>query len=270
MEIAIKIVIGIVALFHVYVMWLEMFAWTTKGPKTFKNFEKELFPKTKALAANQGLYNGFLATGLIWTFFICNPEWRFNISLFFLICVSVAGIYGALTADKKISFVQALPALIGIGLLVFSHKNQEPNYKAKKENISTSNNQKLDRREVFLMDSRGRRLSDTFPIYTNNKEDFSDSLILSIHFKDEFNQTNQLNFFGPSQYAKGNKDAFKVTLNNWGVIYSENPQMENYVLLRSKNEQVNSLISLSLVNILKYKKQVVEKILQANNISQQS
>lgn len=120
MEIAIKIVIGIVALFHLYVMWLEMFAWTTRGPKTFKNFEKELFPKTKSLAANQGLYNGFLAAGLIWTYFICNPEWRFNVSMFFLICVAVAGIYGALTADKKIFFVQALPALIGIVLLVFS------------------------------------------------------------------------------------------------------------------------------------------------------
>lgn len=120
MEIAIKIVIGIVALFHLYVMWLEMFAWTTRGPKTFKNFEKELFPKTKSLAANQGLYNGFLAAGLIWTYFICNPEWRFNVSMFFLICVAVAGIYGALTADKKIFFVQALPALIGIALLVFS------------------------------------------------------------------------------------------------------------------------------------------------------
>lgn len=125
MEIALKIVIGVVALFHVYVMWLEMFAWTSRGPRTFKNFEKDLFPKTKALAANQGLYNGFLAAGLIWTFFICDPEWRFKVSLFFLICVSVAGIYGALTADKKIFFVQALPALIGIGLLVFSAKHCE-------------------------------------------------------------------------------------------------------------------------------------------------
>ncbi|WP_343748102.1 DUF1304 domain-containing protein [Fluviicola sp.] len=118
MEIAAKIVIGLVAVFHIYILWLEMFAWTTKGPKTFRNFDKELFPKTKSLAANQGLYNGFLAAGLIWSFFICDPQWQTNVGLFFLSCVAVAGIYGAFTADKKIFFVQALPALVGIVLLV--------------------------------------------------------------------------------------------------------------------------------------------------------
>ena len=112
MEIAAKVVIGLVALFHMYIMWLEMFAWTTRAKKVFKKVPEEMFEKTKQMAGNQGLYNGFLAAGLIWTFFICNPEWRFNVSLFFLICVSVAGIYGALTADKKIFFVQALPALV--------------------------------------------------------------------------------------------------------------------------------------------------------------
>ncbi|MDF3026861.1 MAG: hypothetical protein K0S23_1168 [Fluviicola sp.] len=262
MEITIKIVIGIVALFHLYVMWLEMFAWTTKGPKTFKNFEKDLFPKTKSLAANQGLYNGFLAAGLIWTFFICNPEWRFNVSLFFLICVSVAGIYGALTADKKIFFVQALPALVGIGLLVFSQWKCDEKCDIKKEKTSIINEPKLDKTEIYLIDSKGRKLSDPFPLYTNNKEDFSDSLFYSTHFMDELGKSNQLNFYGPSQYAVNNQEAFKVTLNNWGVIYSENPRMDNYVLLKSKDEKVNSLISLSLVNILKHKKQVVEKIIQ--------
>lgn len=118
MEIAAKMVIGLVAVFHIYILWLEMFAWTTKGPKTFRNFDKELFPKTKSLAANQGLYNGFLAAGLIWSFFICDPQWQTNVGLFFLSCVAVAGIYGAFTADKKIFFVQALPALVGIVLLV--------------------------------------------------------------------------------------------------------------------------------------------------------
>jgi putative membrane protein len=182
--------------------------------------------------------------------------------MFFLICVSVAGIYGALTADKKIFFVQALPALIGIGLLIFSHKTCDMKCEAKKEAIPNIIDPKLDRREVYLIDSKGRELSETFPLYTNNKEDFSDSLFLSVNFKDGDNQNNKLNFFGPSQYALGNKDAFKVTLNDWGVIYSENPKLENYVLLKSKDEKVNSLISLSLVNILKHKKQVVEKILK--------
>lgn len=112
------IIIGLVALLHLYFLWLEMFAWETRGPKVFRGFPKELFPQTKTLAANQGLYNGFLAAGLIWTFFISDPIWKDNVALFFLGCVAVAGIYGALTADKKIFFVQALPALVGILLIV--------------------------------------------------------------------------------------------------------------------------------------------------------
>ena len=118
MEIVIKILIGLVAFIHCYIMWFEMFAWETKGRKVFSNFPRELFGQTKVLAANQGLYNGFLAAGLIWTFFIQNMEWRDNISLFFLGCVAVAGIYGTMTADKKIFFVQALPALIAILLIL--------------------------------------------------------------------------------------------------------------------------------------------------------
>ena len=113
-----KISIGIVALLHIYFLWLEMFAWTTKAKKVFRNFPEDLFEPTKTLAANQGLYNGFLAAGLIWSFIIQNPEWQFYVGLFFLGCVAVAGIYGALTASKKIFMVQALPALIGILLLL--------------------------------------------------------------------------------------------------------------------------------------------------------
>ena len=82
-----------------------MFAWTTRGKKTFKNFPEHLFEPTKALAANQGLYNGFLAAGLVWSLIIKNDMWSENISIFFLGCVLIAGIYGALTADKKIFFV---------------------------------------------------------------------------------------------------------------------------------------------------------------------
>jgi putative membrane protein len=95
-----------------------MFAWTTRGPKIFRKFPSELFEPTKALAANQGLYNGFLAAGLLWTFLIDDPIWRANIALFFLGCVAIAGIYGAFTADRKIFFVQALPALISTFLLL--------------------------------------------------------------------------------------------------------------------------------------------------------
>ncbi|MEZ5103092.1 MAG: DUF1304 domain-containing protein [Draconibacterium sp.] len=121
MDIIIKILIGLVALIHCYILWFEMFAWETRGRKIFKNFPGNLFASTKTLAANQGLYNGFLAAGLIWTFFITNQEWKNNVAIFFLACVSVAGIYGALTASKKIFFVQALPALIALLLVLLSY-----------------------------------------------------------------------------------------------------------------------------------------------------
>jgi putative membrane protein len=108
----------LIALLHCYFLWFEMFAWTTRGRKVFKKFPSELFEPTKALAANQGLYNGFLAAGLLWTFLIDDYMWRTNIAFFFLGCVAIAGIYGALTADRKIFFVQALPALITTILLL--------------------------------------------------------------------------------------------------------------------------------------------------------
>ena len=118
MELLIKILIGVIAFFHLYFLYFEMFAWTTKGRKIFRKYPTDFFEKTKALAANQGLYNGFLAAGLIWTFFISDNIWRDNVSFFFLGCVAIAGIYGAISADKKIFFVQALPALITIFLLL--------------------------------------------------------------------------------------------------------------------------------------------------------
>ena len=121
MELLTQILIGIIAFLHLYIMYFEMFAWTTLGRKVFRNFPKDLFEPTKAMAANQGLYNGFLAAGLIWTFFIGNLEWKFYVSLFFLSCVAIAGIYGALTASKKIFVVQALPALITIALILLFH-----------------------------------------------------------------------------------------------------------------------------------------------------
>lgn len=113
------ILIAIVALEHFYFMYFEMFAWNTIGKKTFKNIPEELFKPTEALAANQGLYNGFLAAGLVWSIFISDATWQFNVAIFFLCCVVIAGIYGAATASKKIFFVQALPAIIAILSLVF-------------------------------------------------------------------------------------------------------------------------------------------------------
>lgn len=119
MMFVVKILIALIAAFHLYIMWFEMFAWTTRGRKVFTKFPKDLFKPTKAMAANQGLYNGFLAAGLIWTFFIDNVEWHFNVTLFFLSCVVIAGAYGGATVSKKIFFVQALPAIIALLLLLF-------------------------------------------------------------------------------------------------------------------------------------------------------
>lgn len=113
---------ALVAIEHCYILWMEMFAWETAGKKTFgKSLPKELFKPTKGLAANQGLYNGFLVAGLLWSFLIDNSEWSFNVRMFFLGCVAVAGIFGGLTAAKKIFFVQAVPALLAM-LFVFLAK----------------------------------------------------------------------------------------------------------------------------------------------------
>ncbi len=114
MKIISIILILFVALEHFYILWLEMFAWTTQGRKTFKSFPPELFEKTKSLAANQGLYNGFLAAGLIWSLFIKNPQWSNYVAYFFLTCVVVAGLYGSITADRSILLKQALPAVIAL------------------------------------------------------------------------------------------------------------------------------------------------------------
>ena len=114
MNILSQLIIGFIALLHLYFLWLEMFVWTTKAPKVFTNFPKDLFEKTKTIAANQGLYNGFLAAGLIWSLFIADEIWAKNIALFFLNCVLVAGIYGAFSVSKKIFFVQGIPAILGI------------------------------------------------------------------------------------------------------------------------------------------------------------
>ena len=114
-----NILVGLVALEHLYILYLEMFAWETKGKKVFKgSLRPELFTPTRVLAANQGLYNGFLAAGLIWSFFITDKAWSTNVAIFFLGCVIVAGIYGAITASKKIFFVQALPALVALGAVL--------------------------------------------------------------------------------------------------------------------------------------------------------
>jgi len=111
------ILIAIVALLHVYFLVLEMFLWDTPyGRKTFK-LTPEFSAASKTLAANQGLYNGFLAAGLLWGLWLGDGHDGWHIKLFFLACVIVAGIYGGYSVNRKIFFVQAIPAIIALALL---------------------------------------------------------------------------------------------------------------------------------------------------------
>ena len=120
MSVISMILIGLVGLLHCYIMWFEMFAWESRGPKIFKGFPRDLFAQTKAMGANQGLYNGFLAAGLFWSLLIGDPAWASNIALFFLICVFVAGAYGALTVTKRIFLFQGVPSALGIAAVLFT------------------------------------------------------------------------------------------------------------------------------------------------------
>ncbi|MBT9553505.1 MAG: DUF1304 domain-containing protein [Hydrogenophaga sp.] len=113
-----SVVVVLVALLHLYFLVLEMFLWDQPaGLKAFGN-TPEKAALTKVLAANQGLYNGFLAAGLLWGLWL-GPE-GFGVKVFFLLCVLVAGLYGAATASRKILFVQALPAAVGLVLVFLS------------------------------------------------------------------------------------------------------------------------------------------------------
>lgn len=109
----------LIALLHLYILVLEMFLWTTpRGQKAF-GLTPEFAAATKTLAANQGLYNGFLAAGLFWGVF-CGEQ-GFAIRVFFLTCVLVAGIYGGITSSRKILYIQAVPALVGFVLTFCAH-----------------------------------------------------------------------------------------------------------------------------------------------------
>lgn len=115
MDIIAQILTALVAIEHLYILYIEMFAWETIGKRTFKGaLPEELFSKTKGLAANQGLYNGFLAAGLLWSFFIDDVQWAFNVRTFFLGCVIVAALYGAYKSSKSILIKQGLPAILAM------------------------------------------------------------------------------------------------------------------------------------------------------------
>lgn len=115
MTIAANIMVGLVALLHAYFLVLEMFLWDKpRGMRIFRT-TPEFAAASKSLAANQGLYNGFLAAGLIWGLFSGDP-----VKIFFLACVIIAGAYGAATVNLKILWVQAAPAAIALALVLIS------------------------------------------------------------------------------------------------------------------------------------------------------
>ena len=109
--------VAVVALIHVYIVVLEMVLWTTPRGRAAFGLTPEFAEQTKALAGNQGLYNGFLAAGLGWG--IVGPDHlRFGFLVFFLLCVIVAGLYGAATASRKILFVQAIPGAVALAAVL--------------------------------------------------------------------------------------------------------------------------------------------------------
>ena len=118
MSLAANLVVALIALLHVYILVLEMFLWDKPAGRRAFGQTQEMATATKVLAANQGLYNGLLAAGLFCGLSMGaagNP-----VKLFFLGCVLVAGLYGAATAARKILFIQAIPAAIGIALVLMS------------------------------------------------------------------------------------------------------------------------------------------------------
>lgn len=120
MELVAQILIAVIAVLHGYFLVLEMFLWTTPyGLKTFGNTQQKA-DDSKVLAANQGLYNGFLAAGLLWSLLADDPV-DLHFGVFFLGCVVVAGIYGGATVSRRIFYIQSVPAVVALALLLLSH-----------------------------------------------------------------------------------------------------------------------------------------------------
>lgn len=122
MEILKNILVIFVAVLHVYILYIEMFLWNKpKGLKIFRMTQAQA-DSSKVLAANQGLYNGFLAAGLFWSVFAADPVQSFQLSVFFLGCVIVAALYGCYTVGKKILMVQGTPAALAL-IMVLIERN---------------------------------------------------------------------------------------------------------------------------------------------------
>lgn len=115
------ILVALVALEHLYILALEMFLWTGPGARRTFGTTEAFARETKAMAGNQGLYNGFLAAGLIWGLLHPDSGFAFQLQLFFLVCVAVAAVYGGLTTNKSILLKQGLPAALALAALLIAH-----------------------------------------------------------------------------------------------------------------------------------------------------
>jgi len=118
-QVVAKVLVGVVAAIHVYILTLEMFLWQQPRTRAAFGLDAESARITAPLAANQGLYNGFLAAGLIWGLFAGDPV-GYQVRVFFLICVAVAGVYGAGTASKRILLVQFAPAALALAAVIIA------------------------------------------------------------------------------------------------------------------------------------------------------
>ena len=122
MNIALNGLVLLIAIQHIGFLVLEMFLWTEPiGQKVFKT-TPEFAAQSAALAANQGLYNGFLAAGLIWSLLPASRDFSSSLKYFFLSCVAIAGLYGWYTVSVTILFVQAMPAILALVVLLFSQR----------------------------------------------------------------------------------------------------------------------------------------------------
>ncbi|MFJ4781791.1 DUF1304 domain-containing protein [Streptomyces sp. NPDC088794] len=119
METLAHVLVGLVAALHAYILVLEMFLWEKKPGRGLHGFDPEMAKATAPLAANQGLYNGFLAAGLVWGLIAADPT-GFRAQVFFLSCVVIAGVYGTVTANRRILFAQALPGTIALAAVLIA------------------------------------------------------------------------------------------------------------------------------------------------------
>lgn len=123
MKLISRALITLTAALHLYIAWFEIFAWTTVGPDVFSTFDPTLFEDTTELAANQGVYNLFLAAGLLWSLFISDPQWRYRVAMVFLGFVAVAGIAAAVTVELSSGLPQLIPSVLAMIATTVAYRN---------------------------------------------------------------------------------------------------------------------------------------------------